>query len=171
VKIWGRWGSPRAPDNASWWTDANAAAEAPTAERIAALRYAAATPSNPDEAERTEEMLDGLDRLVALHEASTLPVMSTQHRVIGADVCHFSTPASLRQETDVPGRVFVTSTRLIFAATRVHAWPWHRVTRVLRAERAITAVVSGGDPPILIFNSYGDALMVAALAARLGARR
>jgi hypothetical protein len=170
VKIWGRWRAPRAAPNAAWWAEANAAAETPTRDRVAALR-AAAHPHDPDDAERIEEMLDGLDRLAALHESEALPAMATQHRVIGADVCHFSTPASLRQETDVPGRVFVTSTRLIFAGAGVHAWPWHRVGRLVRSDRMLTAIVSGGDPPILIFNSYGDALMVAALAARLGGRR
>jgi hypothetical protein len=166
VKLWGL-RKPQRPSTDAWWAAANAAAGSLTPDRLTDLRASATSTSDPDEAERIEEMLDGLERLLELADDAPLPTLDTQHRVIGEDLCHFSAPASLRQETDVPGRVFVTSRRLLFAGTRVHAWPWHRVTRLVRTERVVTVAVAGAEPPMLVCNSYGDALVLVRLAARL----
>jgi hypothetical protein len=150
----------------AWWSAADAAAVDVSAEAIERLRRAADAVTDPDEAERAEEMLDGLDRVLAL-AAAPLAALETQHRVIGSDTCHFSVPVSLRGEAESFGRLFVTSTRLVFAGPRVRAWAWHRVSRVVRQERTVTLVVAGGDAPALVCNSYGDAMVVAHLAGRL----
>ncbi len=167
MKLWRRRRSSP-PPAAGWWIDAEAAAEQPSAERLAALRASPRrTATDPDEAERIDEMLEGLERVLALSELAALPILETQHRVIGDDVCHFSAPASLRLDIDSPGRVFATSRRLVFAGGSVQAWPWHRVLRLVRSERVVTALVAGAEPPVLVFNSYGDALMMVRLATRL----
>ena len=157
---------PRAALDHTWWTAANRAVDAPDAETIARLRAAAAVVTDPDESERVEEWLDGLDRLLAL-AAAPLPIVATQHRVIGSDHCHFAVPASLGGQPDVPGKLFVTSARLVFAGPRVQAWPWHRVRGVLRQERTLSVVLAGGDGPSIMCNSYGDAMVVAHLSRRL----
>jgi hypothetical protein len=170
VRLWDRLRRSPAPsaNHAAWWTAAAAAADRPTAEAVAALRRGRGALADPDARERADEMLDGLDRVLALSGASDLPSLETQHRVIGADRCHFFAPASLAADVESAGKVFVTSARLVFAGPRVQAWPWHRITRLLRAERTLTVVVSGAaDPPVLLCNSYGDALVIAHLASRL----
>lgn len=152
----------------AWWADANQAALAPAPDIIARLRAEAATAEDPDERERADEMIEGLARLQELAAHPALPALATQHRVIGADVCHFTTPASLAGQHDTPGKLFVTSARLVFAGPRVQAWPWHRITRVVRRERELLVAMTGAaDPPVILCNSYGDALVVAYFAARL----
>jgi hypothetical protein len=94
-------------------------------------------------------------------------VLATQHRVIGADNCHFSAPVTLAGEVTSSGRAFVTSARLVFAGPSVRSWPWHRVVRVVRSERTLTLAIAGAEPTALLCNSYGDALVIAAMAARL----
>ena len=51
------------------------------------------------------EMLDGLEQLREAQRtvaAGTLPVVETHHRVIGADRCHFTAPASLPSDQHRP---------------------------------------------------------------------
>ena len=121
-----------------------------------------------DERERIDEMLEGLQNLVAIAVNTTLPIVSTQHRVIGSDVCYFAAPASLVGPSDASGKLFITSARLVFAGPRVTAWPWHRITRLVRQARSIAPVIAGGaDAPAILCNSYGDAMIVAHLAERL----
>lgn len=152
---------------ATWWGDAAAAAEAPTSEAIAALRRAmTGIDADADDAERQEEMIDGLEALRHL-SAEALPVVETQHRVIGSDRCHVMLPATLTGPTDVPGKLFLTSNRLVFAGGHVLAWPWHRVRSVIRVERAIVVSMAGGEPVQISCNSYGDALVAVHVAARL----
>jgi hypothetical protein len=111
-------------------------------------------------------MLEGLELLLAA-SAAPLPVLATQHRVIGSDACHFVAPATLSGNVDTPGKIFVTSERLIFAAGRVQSWPWHRVRRLARVERALLATVAGaGEDVQLVCNTYGDAMIAAALSSR-----
>jgi hypothetical protein len=170
--IWrfGRRAAAPAGLDASWWQHADALAQAPTGDGIAELRSSAGAATDPDEVERAEETLDGLDRVLVLAAARSLPVMPTQHRVIGTDTCHFAAPASLAGETDAPGKIFVTSSRIVFAGPRVQSWPWHRLRAVQRRERALTIVVTGAaDAAMVLCNSYGDAMVIAHLAARLRA--
>lgn len=169
--IWrfGRRAAATTPLDASFWKAADALALAPTADAIAALRTSAAAATDPDDVERADEILDGLDRVLALASQPALPVMATQHRVIGTDICHFAAPASLLGELESPGKIFVTSSRLVFAGPRVLSWPWHRVRKVQREERALSILIGGAAPSALLCNSYGDAMAIAHLASRLGA--
>jgi hypothetical protein len=142
----------------------------PTLEAIARLREsAAASDSAPDSAEEREEMLDGLDALTAL-AAGPLPVLTTQHRVIGADTCHFIVPVTLADDLPVPGKLFLTSARLIVAAGGSRAWPWHRIRSITRAGREL--FVSGASDATLRItcNNFADALAVEHAARRLGSR-
>jgi uncharacterized membrane protein len=155
---------------ASWWKEADALAQSPTPAALAALRSSAATATDPDDVERADEILDGLDRVLALASQPALPSMATQHRVIGSDTCHFAAPASVLGQSESSGKLFVTSSRLVFAGPRVHTWPWHRVRRILREERTLSIVIAGGsEMTTVLCNSYGDAMVIAHMASRLTA--
>lgn len=160
---------PPSPDDAAWWHAAAEAERVPTVEALDGLRATMTSGDvSPDDAERQEEMIDGLDRLRAVAARSELPVLATQHRVIRQAACHFAAPASLNGEIDASGKLFVTSDGLVFAGGRVLAWPWHRVRAVVRSERAIVVTVAGVPEPVrIICNTYGDAMTARHLAARL----
>ena len=116
-------------------------------------------------------MIDGLSQVQAIVSLAALPVVVTQHRVIGADVCHFVAPASQGGDVAEAGKLFLTAERLIFAAGRVQAWPWHRVREVERAGRSIAVVTTSGAEALRLHcNTYGDALVVRHLAGRLRKR-
>ena len=156
------------PVDAAWWQAACAVETAPTVDAIFALRAqmrpAGAT---PDEAEQQCEMLDGLEQIAAL--AGREPaVLETQHRVIGSDLCHLAVPASYVGLTDEPGKLFVTSRRLIHVGGSVRAWPWHRIGGVDRTDRALEVTILGAPDTVnLLCNTYGDAMTTAHLARRL----
>jgi len=155
-------------NEAGWWRDAQAAADSVTTDAVRALRQSmAASAQSPDEAERQEEMIDGLEHLLTL-AGGPLPVLDTQHRVIGTDVCHLAIPCGLVGDTETPGKLFLTSARLVFSGGRVQAWPWHRVRQIARAERALFVTTAGaGDEIQINCNSYGDALAAVHVAGRL----
>lgn len=125
----------------------------------------------PDLAEGQEEFLDGLAALMPLQAGPALPIVDTQHRVIGGDACHFLTPASLADQVDAGGKLFVTSARVILATGSVQSWPWHNVSAVQRLERDVILVLRGRPPVHLRLNSYEAALVTAHLAERLVNRR
>jgi hypothetical protein len=164
--------SPSLPSNDSWWRDAERTAESPhrtaiddLAARITAHEH------DPDEAERQEEMIEGLRQLELIAAAEVLPVVVTQHRVIGADRCHFVTPVSLTGDVSTPGKLFLTGERLIFAGPRVSGWPWHRVRDFARTGRHLVVVGNDGAEAMqLQCNTYGDALVIVHLAKRLKRR-
>jgi len=158
-----------APDTQTWWRDAERTADAPAASSIDDLQTRATRAADDlDEAERQEEMLDGLRQVLAITAASELPVVVTQHRVIGADRCHFVAPVSLAGEIGAPGKLFVTGDRLVFVAAQVQAWPWHRVRDIVRQGRHIAVVLNGGADGLHVqCNTYGDALVIRHLAQRL----
>jgi len=123
----------------------------------------------PDEAERQVEMLEGLEHLASM-AGSEPAVLHTQHRVIGADVCHMVAPACLVGITDHPGKLFVTSRRLIHVGETVRSWPWHRIGGVERTERALEITILGAPDTVnLICNTYGDAMAAAHLTRRFQA--
>ncbi len=124
----------------------------------------------PDLAEAQDEMIEGLEALLHLAH-SPLPVLDTQHRVIGPDACHYMAPASLIEQVDSGGKVFVTSARIIFAAGAVASWPWHQISRMQRDERDLLIDLKGRPGVRLRMNTYEGALVIAALAARLSANR
>ena len=163
-------------ENAAWWRDANAASAEPTPEAISRLHDLMASPTGaPDENERQEEMIEGLRGLLALTDNGHMPVVPTQHRVIGTDVCHFVVPAALVDPSNVAGKLFLTSGRIVFAGSSVVSLPWHRVHRIDRADRDLAIMIAGTVNEIVIrCNTYGDALAALHLAKRLrqpGARR
>lgn len=155
------------PDVSAWWHTANALTAAPTIDAVAALKATTVTAAEaPDLAEAQDEMLEGLGALLHLVK-SPLPVLETQHRVIGADTCHYMAPASLVDQVDSGGKVFVTSARIVFAAGTVVSWPWHQIARVQREERDLRIELKGRPGVRLRLNTYEGALVIAALAGRL----
>ena len=159
---------PRPKDDAAWWNAARAAEASPTADAIAGLRAGLASQQKaPDEWERQVEMIDGLELILAM-AASEPATVETQHRVVGTDVCHLVAPACLVGLTDQPGKLFLTSRRLIHVSGAVRAWPWHRIGGVDREERALEVTIIGTTDTVnLICNTYGDAMAAAHLARRL----
>ena len=125
-----------------------------------------------DDVEVEQEMLEGLDRLLALTDAlkaGELPLIETSHRVVGADVCHFSAPASLPDDELQPsGRVLLTSARAIFVGgAKLTAVAWHAVREVASTDRDVLLIRSPDDGVRFRFNTFGDAMTAAALARRL----
>lgn len=164
---------PQPPDTSAWWREANAIAEAPDSAAVSALKARVLDAGTaPDIAELQEEMIDGLERLLALAAEPALPVVATQHRVIGTEVCHFITPASLIQEVDASGKIFVTADRLVFASGTVKQWPWHSIAAIARVERDLLIDLRGRPGAArLRANTYGDAMVIIAMAGRLRGHR
>ena len=160
--------SARATRDDGWWHEAERAADSPDPDAIAGLRASMNQDASLDEAEQQEEMMDGLEQLVPLATAAALPAITTQHRVIGSDTCHLALPATLSAEQSVPGKLFLTDRRLVFAGGRAQAWPWHRVRVVTRTDRIVSIVVTGPSDAIqLQCNTYGDAVCVRFMIGRL----
>jgi hypothetical protein len=174
-RLFGR-AAPPQPDSAAWWREANALAESPDAVRIEALRIAMCDPDEaPDIAEDQLEMIEGLERVHALRLLPALPVVATQHRVIGQATCHFLAPGSLIDPVDASGKVFATNAALVFApgaAGAVKVWPWHTIAAVSRVERDVVVDLRGQPAAArLRMNTSGDALVMVALAERLRPNR
>ena len=156
------------------WTQAAAAWDTAAVPRLAADLDALGLPEEEIEVER--EMADALARVAELEaetSAGALPVVETGHRVVGADACHFSAPASMPDEPAQPsGRVLLTSARAIFAggAPSASAIPWHSVVKAACADRDLLLVRTGDRLYRFRFNTYGDALCAAFLALRLARR-
>ena len=163
--------SPSAADVA-WWRDAEAAATHPSGEVIERLRQDLPAAASPDERERREEFVEGLERLLELTANGNLPQIVSQHRVIGTDLCHFVAPVSLAGQSESSGKMFLTSQRIVFAGHGVQSWPWHRVRGVVRLGRDLGITVAGIAEPVLIqCNCYGDAMTALHLAAALTDRK
>jgi hypothetical protein len=158
------------------WKDACAA---PSFEAVAELGETLDGLTMPqEEIEIEREMLDGLRHLVECRASSNgdLPLVETGHRVVGADRCHFSAPASMPDESNQQsGRLFLTHVRAIFAGGgRSTTIPWHAVGDVLQQDRDVILVRRDRES-IYRFrcNVFADALEAAWLARTLaeGARR
>jgi hypothetical protein len=163
--------SPSAAEVA-WWRDAEAAAVTPTPEIVDRLRGGLAAAATPDDRERREEFLDGLDRVLELSSNGGLPSLVTQHRVIGTDVCHFVVPVSLAAQLESSGKLFLTSQRIVFASHGVQSWPWHRVRGAVRLGRDLAITVAGvADPVHIQCNCYGDAMTALHIIANLSTRK
>jgi hypothetical protein len=158
------------------WASAVASEDAAMTGGLRAQLDALGLPDEDVEIER--EMLDGLQRLAELRESvrvEGLPGIETGHRVVGAERCHFSAPASMPDEPAQPsGRLLLTSGRAIFlggsAGTTV---AWYAVSRALHADRDILLVRADRDRLYRFrCNSFADAMGGAFLARHLlGARR
>lgn len=123
-----------------------------------------------DDPEIQEELEDGFARVRRAEAAGALPVLETQHRAIGADVCHLAIPASMPDRADAFGKLFVTNRRLIFSGPAPLALGIGRIGRVTRQQRDL--VIAGGPDGPLRFrcNSFGDAMLAEWLVARLTPR-
>jgi hypothetical protein len=142
------------------------------AEALATALDALGLPEEEIEIER--EMLAGLEQLLALHDtvAAGLPIVQTGHRVVGADVCHFTAPASMPDEPSQPsGRLILTSDRAIFAGgAKATTMPWHAIGEVLHQERDLVLVRHGRETfHRFRCNVFADALSATYLAQRLAA--
>jgi len=158
-----------ASESEAWWRDADRVASAPDADAIAALAARITSlPTVADDAERESEMIEGLQLVRSIAVNQSLPEVTTQHRVIGTDVCHFVAPVTLPAHAGTPGKLFLTSARVVLAGGKTIAWPWHRIRRFTRMGRSLTVIASGSAEPLeMICNTYGDALVAAHLASRL----
>ena len=153
-----------------WWRDAEREAATPTSDGVTRLRAALAAQTSTTDHEAQDELLEAMEAVLAAAPAP-LPVVTTQHRVIGTDACHFTAPVTLAAEVGIPGRLFLTSARCIFAGGKVQTWPWHRVRQVLRSGRDVALVVAGQDAHVhLQTNSYTDALLIVHMSDRLRGR-
>lgn len=176
--VFTRWFRKRQPSAADAWRSRWVQAVQALDRTEAAQLRAALTSSEAlggADVDVEEEMLDGLERLIALAEeidAGGLPHIETSHRVIGADICHFSAPASVPDDhAQASGRVLLTSTRAVFVGgTKLMTVPWHAVREVASAERDLLLIRSAEDGLRFRFNTFGDAMTAAALATRLKKR-
>jgi hypothetical protein len=169
VPFWRIFGKAPSPVHAAWWQDADHAAEALTQDAITRLRAGLTAPeeSAADDDERRQEMIEGLERLQSIALMDNLPAIETGHRVIGDDICHQVAPVTLA-DSPVAGKLFLTSTRVVFASAGVKAWPWHRVREVSRSDRDLVVTIGGsGDALHVRCNTYADALIAAHIARRL----
>ena len=101
-----------------------------------------------DEAAIELEMLDGLEDLAAFTAEVArdgLPVIETQHRVLGADRCHFWTPAFLPDKVEASGKLFFTEHRFVFVGGGVTSVPWSSVSRLARDGRDLVMAVPSRD--------------------------
>ena len=121
----------------------------------------------PDERERQEEMLDGLEALASLRGEGTVPIVPTQHRVVGSEACHAIVPVTTTGTAAGPATLFLTSARVVLMRGQTQSWAWHRV-RLVRTGRDLAIVASGTDAPEIVqCNSYGEALCAVHLSDHL----
>ena len=120
-----------------------------------------------DDPEIQLEMAEGLDAVRRAEEAGALPVLETQHRVIGADACHLAVPASMPDKSDAFGKLFVTDRRVLFAGGASVSLGIGRIVKVDRHQRDVV-LISGGDGLVRFrCNSFGDAMLAVWMIARL----
>jgi hypothetical protein len=156
------------------WADA---VKTPDAEALERLRRALhAQPPLADDTEIEEEMLEGLERLIALTidlADGRLPRLESSHRIVGSDACHFSAPVSMPEDAAQPtGRLLLTGTRAVFAGgARPTTLAWHAAAEVVQADRDVLLIRSDRETAYRFrCNNYGDALAAAAIARHLAAR-
>lgn len=156
------------------WADAVRSPNAATLERLRNALHV--QPPLADDIELEEEMLEGLERLIALKadlSDGRLPHLETTHRIVGADACHFSAPVSMPDDAAQPtGRLLLTGTRAVFAGgTRPTTLAWHAAAEVVQANRDVLLIRSDRETAYRFrCNNYGDALTAAAIARHLAAR-
>jgi hypothetical protein len=179
---WRRWlGRTTSPAEAArntWRTAWAEAAAQPDGARISALAAALDALALPEEdIELEREMLEGLTAACeqrAQLESGGLPVVETAHRVIGAEVCHFSAPVFMPDEPLQPaGRLLFTPVRAVFVGGgKPSSIPWHSIGDVHHSARDVLLVrVDREHLYRFRTNSYADALCALQLVRRLMPRR
>lgn len=161
---------PLAPWRVAW----TEAIDGPGGPDVTALRQQFdAARGGVEDVEVELEMLDAAEALAGLHRvhATTgLPTVDTHHRVIGAEACHFTAPASLPgDQAQASGRLLFTSTRAVFVGGgRSTLTAWHTVHEVLRSDRDVLLVKPDASAAgHYRFNTYTDAVTAAFLARQL----
>jgi hypothetical protein len=122
------------------------------------------------ELEMIDASLDFLEFLAATDGARSLPIVETQHKVLGADRCHFAAPMSI-DGADESGKLFLTDRRVILLGARMKSVAWPHVSEVSLRDRRLVLARRDGQPayqPCL--NSWSDALRAEAIARALMAR-
>ncbi len=122
--------------------------------------------SAEEDPEIQEEMDEGIARVQAAEAAGALPVLETQHRAIGTDVCHLAVPASMPDRADSFGKLFLTDRRVVFAGPSPVSIGVGRVIKVDRQQRDVV-IIAGGDLLRFRCNSFGDAMLAAWMLDRL----
>jgi hypothetical protein len=151
---------------AGWWEAADRTASNPDRAALDQLERALAGAKPDADIESQEEMMDGLRQLAELVSAATLPVITSQHRVIGADTCHFVAPVTMADPARSQGKLFLTSRRVVLVSGGVTSQPWHAVRQVTRSGRHL-AIRSDARTVEVQCNSYGEALIAHHCASRL----
>lgn len=160
-----------------WRREWRAAVADPDPSRVASLTASLDRLGlSADDAEIELEMLDGLTCLVELQASlasGDLPRVTTGHRVVGTDACHFIAPSSMPDEAAQPsGRLLLTGTKAIFVGGASSlAVPWHAVRDVVAQDRDVILVRRDRDSLHRFrCNVYADALAGGHLARVLAAR-
>ena len=161
------------------WQEAWAKAVAsPDRNAVGELRGRLELLSTPDgDLEIEREMLEALEHIVEFAEVvaeSGLPAVATGHRVVGADVCHFTAPVSMPDDPALPsGRLLLTNARAIFVGgARGMAVAWHAITQPTQAHRDVILIRTDGTALYRFrCNSFGDAICAAFIARRLAGPR
>jgi hypothetical protein len=162
-----------------WRTSCLNAAMQPDDNRVDVLRIELqGWKLDEEDVEIEREMLEGLSEVVALARGireSGLPVVETGHRVVGTDMCHFTAPCSMPDESAQPsGRLLLTAHRAIFVGgARAATVPLHAMTSVMLATRDLVLVRADREEMHRFrCNSFGDAFRGAFIArALVDARR
>jgi hypothetical protein len=153
------------------WAQAVAAIDAEAPRRLRAALTA--SPPLASDIEVEEEMVDALERLIAMTDelaSGRLPRVETAHRVVGADVCHYSVPVSMPDDPAQPsGRLLLTGSRAVFVGSaKLTTIPWHAAAQALRGDRDLMLVRADGQTGYRFrCNTYADALCGAAIARHL----
>ena len=170
----GRNGAAEPAKLVAWRKEWAAAVAAEDGARVADLRRSLDELGlTPDDLEIELEMIDGLAELSALSprlRQGDLPVIETGHRVVGTDICHFSAPASIPDDSAQPsGRMILTGNRAIFAGGgRSTSIAWHKIAEILQADRDVLLVLHDRETAHRFrFNSFAEALCGAALSRHL----
>jgi hypothetical protein len=168
----------RAAAQVAWHEQWARAVRSPDPAAVASLEAALhRQPPLADDLELEEEMLDALRQLVQLSgelDAARLPTIDTSHRLVGADVCHFSAAVSVPDDPAQPtGRLLLTSRRAAFAGGgHVPALAWHVVRHVVQDGRDVLFVPVTEERAVRFrCNSFADAVCGAAIARFLLQRR
>lgn len=158
----------------AWRAEWTTAAANPDAGALRKLREHLDQLSSPDgDLEIEREMLDGLDHVVRFAASVAeqgLPAVSTGHRVVGTDTCHFTAPVSMPDDPAQPsGRLLLTNARVIFVGgARAVTVAWHAVSQPVQTDRDLLLVRLDGSALYRFrCNSFDDALCAAFVARQL----
>jgi hypothetical protein len=148
---------------AAYRADIEQAGQAGDAEALVRLAEAyAAAGLEAEDVELELELLEGWREAHALDaaiEAGHVPTVETTHRAVGSDTCYFLAPAAgVGSDGDVPGKLLLTSRRLLFLGGSMTSLGWTAIGAV-EADGRHLVVRQRSGAPIRRFrcNTYVDA--------------